>query len=70
MTVNCVAGHVRFEPANPSASYLIGFARQFGLRAGGIRIAETLPAPTEEAYLQLGPRLQQTIFRRERRTAS
>jgi hypothetical protein len=21
---DCVAGHVRFEPANPSASYLIG----------------------------------------------
>jgi HdeA/HdeB family len=23
---DCVAGHVRFEPANPSARYLIGFA--------------------------------------------
>ena len=26
LETDCVAGHVGFEPANPSASYLIGFA--------------------------------------------
>jgi 3-hydroxyisobutyrate dehydrogenase-like beta-hydroxyacid dehydrogenase len=26
METDCVAGHLGFEPANPSASYLIGFA--------------------------------------------
>jgi hypothetical protein len=29
MTVNCVAGHIGFEPANPSASYLIELSGNF-----------------------------------------
>ena len=32
-----LAGHVRFEPANPSASYLIGIAWQLRLRAAQLR---------------------------------
>jgi hypothetical protein len=26
LETNCLAGHIGFEPANPSARYLIGFA--------------------------------------------
>jgi hypothetical protein len=37
MTVDCLAGHIGFEPANPSASYLIGIARQLPLRAAQLR---------------------------------
>jgi hypothetical protein len=28
---HCLAGHIRFELANPGPDQLIGFARQFGL---------------------------------------
>ena len=28
----CLAGHIGFEPPNPAAGYLIGFACQLGLR--------------------------------------
>jgi hypothetical protein len=34
---DCLAGHVRFEPANPPASYLIGIAWQLRLRAAQLR---------------------------------
>jgi hypothetical protein len=30
--LDCLAGHIGFEPANPSARYLIGIARQLRLR--------------------------------------
>jgi hypothetical protein len=35
--LDCLARHVRFEPANPPASYLIGIAWQLRLRAAQLR---------------------------------
>ena len=36
-TTNWLAGHIGLEPANPSASYLIGIAWQLRLRAAQLR---------------------------------
>src|SRR5207244_6689538 len=66
----CLAGHIGLEPANPGAGQLIGFAWQFRLRAAPCGWRRPFACQLYDAHLRLGPSSRQTIFKRERRTAS
>jgi hypothetical protein len=59
-----LAGHMRLEPRNPSASYLIGVARQLGLRQAHARRRRPFACELRDTDLQLRPRFQQTILAR------
>ena len=62
---DCLAGHVGFEPANPSASYLIGFRDNFagdrrkaGEETRRVRAALQIRKPTSLARTPEIPRKQ------------
>jgi hypothetical protein len=58
---DCLAGHIGLEPANPSASYLIGIAWQLRLRAVQLRRRRPFAFQLHDPHLQLGPRFQQLL---------
>jgi hypothetical protein len=65
--LHCLAGHVGFEPANPPASYLIGFAWQLHVSSAS-RAAETLRVPAEWYRFAAGAEF--STYDRERQPAS
>jgi hypothetical protein len=66
--LDCLAGHIGFELANPSASYLIVIAWQLHLRWAQLGWRRHFACQLYDAHLQLGPRFRKTILKCERRT--
>jgi hypothetical protein len=62
METDWLAGHIGFEPANPSASYLIGISWQLRLSRRKLGGGDPLRASCRDADLQLRPRFRQTIL--------
>src|SRR6266516_2934408 len=59
---DCVPGHIGFELANPSASYLIVIAWQLRLRWAQLGWQRHFACQLYDAHLELGPRFQLGLF--------
>jgi hypothetical protein len=61
LETNCLAGHIGFELANPSASYLIVIAWQLRLRWAQLRWRRHFACRLSDAHLQLGPEISASL---------